>query len=160
MALGQDLYFAKYEGVGGESDDVNHINWIDIKTFEWSVMPTDMSAGSMRDRALVKVEDIVLSFAYEKSAPKLVEASLRGKVFPKLEIEVVGTFGGSRATYLRYELTNVRIAAYSVSGEADSQGRPVVFAANSFEGIKITYSEYDDFGTHLGNVEMEWKIED
>ena len=81
----------------------------------------------------------------------------KGEVIPKLEIEFVALFGGARATYIRYELTNVRITSYSVTGEAD-QGPPTVLVGHNFEKIKVTYTEYDDTGAPKGNVETEWDV--
>ena len=41
---------------------------------------------------------------YEKASPKLQEKCLMGEIIPKLEIELTSTYGGARATYLKFEL--------------------------------------------------------
>lgn len=61
--------------------------------------------------------------------------------------------------YLRYELINVLVSSYEVSGMAE-EGRPIVVVGNNFEQIKVTYTEFDDEGTSQGNVEFEWKVEE
>ena len=159
-AFGQETYFAKYKGVDGESTDENHDRWIDIHTFEWGVMPNKTVSRLQRSGTTPKVEDFVISFSYEKSALQLVEASLKGGVFPSLEFEAVRVYGGARAAYLKYECKNVHVTAYSSSGRADSQGHPIVFVANSFDEAKITYSHYLEDGTFMGHYEMEWKADD
>ena len=35
----------------------------------------------------------------------------------------------------------------------------MVVVGNNFEEIKVTYTEYDEGGNNLGNVEYEWKVE-
>jgi type VI secretion system secreted protein Hcp len=155
--------FAKYDGIDGESKDQNHDAWIDILSVDWAAQaaaPAAGSSGQSRRRGAVVVEDMTITLDYEKAAPKLLEALTRGKVIPKLEIELTATYGGARATYLKYELKNVRVTSYSVNASGnDEAGPPTVVVANNFEEIKVTYTEYDDEGRNKGNVETEYKVE-
>lgn len=160
--------FAKYDGIDGESKDANHESWTDILNIDWGVSrPTVGTSGQSRRRGAAVVEDMTITFEYDKSAPKILEKCLKGEVIPKLEIELTSTYGGARATYLRYELRNVSCTRYSVTGptgdrNSDStagEGPPVVVVSNNFEEIKVTYTEYDDEGKSKGNVETEWKVE-
>ena len=102
---------------------------------------------------------MTLTIEYEKASPGILEAALMGAVIPKLEIELTGTYGGARATYLKYELTNVQVTSYDVSGSAEDDSPPQVTIGNNFEEIKVTYTEYDDStGSTKGNVETTWKV--
>jgi len=151
--------FAKYDGVDGESVDDKHGKWSDVLSMEWGVeSPTGPATGVSRRRGAPIIEDLVLTYLYDKSTPKLVEKLLKGAVIPMLEIELTGTYGGARATYLRYELKNVQVTSYNVNASADG-GLPTVVLANNFEEIKVTYTEYDDDGSKKGNVEYSWKVE-
>ena len=96
---------------------------------------------------------MVLTMEYDKAAPKLLEKSLKSDATPKLEVELTSTYGGARAVYLRYELVNVRVSSYQVNAYDESP--PTVVVANSFEEIKVTYTEYADDGSSQGNVEVE-----
>jgi type VI secretion system secreted protein Hcp len=150
--------FAKYDGIDGESVDANHDKWIDVLSYEWGAHRDTSTAGTTRRRGAAVVEGFVLSFDYEKASPKLEEKLLRGEVIPKLEVELTSTYGGARATYLKYELKNVQITDYEVDGAA-GYGPPSVSFVNSFEEIKVTYTEYDDEGSSQGNVEYSFKVE-
>ena len=106
------------------------------------------------------VEDITLTIEYEKAAPKLLEKLLTGEVIKKLEIESTATYGGARATYLKYELKNVMITSLQTNASGnDAAGPPTVTLGNNFEEIKVTYTEYDDEGKSKGNVETTFKVE-
>ncbi len=155
-----EAWFAKYDGFDGESQDQSHDKWIDVLAIDWGVQATGAGAsGSSRRRGAPAVDDFVISFQYEKSAPKILEACLTGKVIPKLEIELTTAFSDAgQSTYLRYEMKNVTCRAYDVGGTATA-GRPIVVVGNNFEEIKVTYTEYDDTGSSKGNVETEWKVE-
>lgn len=152
--------FAKYDGVDGESVDASHDKWIDVLSLDWGAhKPGGGATGQSRRRGAAIVEDMVLTIEYEKAAPKLQEKCLKGDVVPKLEIELTATYGGSRATYLKYELTNVMVTSYQTNASGnDEAGPPTVVVGNNFEEIKVTYTEYDDAGSSKGNVETEHKV--
>ncbi len=152
--------FAKYDGVDGESLDVNHQGWVDVLAFDWAGT-TAPSTGSSRRRAAPDVEDFNIVLEYEKAAVKLQESFLRGKVYPTLTVELTATYGGARATYLKYELKNVMVTSYQLNASgSEDDGPPVVAVANSFEKIKVTYTEYDPTGRAQGNVVSAYKLED
>lgn len=153
--------FVKYDGIDGESKDTNHDAWIDVLNVDWGIhKPGGGATGQSRRRGAAVVEDLTLTMEYEKSSPKLQEKCLKGEVIPKLELEMTATYGGSRATYLKYELTNVMITSFQTNASGnDEAGPPTVVVGNNFEEIKVTYTEYDDTGSSQGNVETEFKVE-
>ena len=152
--------FAKYEGIDGESKDVNHQNWIDVLSIDWGVhKPGGGATGPTRRRGDTIVEDLNLTIEYEKASPKLLEKCAKGAVIPKLEIELTTTYGGARVTYLKYELENVIVSSYKMSASGnDEAGPPTVVISNNFKEIKVTYSEFDDEGSNQGNTETSFKV--
>lgn len=152
--------FAKYAGIDGESKDENHDKWIDVLSLDWGVQrPERGVSGHARRRGAVVVEDLTLTIEYEKASPKLLEKCAKGEVIPKLEIELTSTYGGARATYLKYELESVMIASYQVKASGnDEAGPPVVEIGNDFKEVKVSYTEFDDTGSSLGNVETEFGV--
>jgi type VI secretion system secreted protein Hcp len=152
-------WFAKYDGVDGESIDGSHDRWINILRYEWGVEKPQGTVGESRRRGSAIVDDLVFEFEYEKAAPKLLEKCFRGEVIPQLDFELTTSVGeGSRVTYLKYEMKNVLCTMYEVGGWADGSP-PTVVIANNFEEIKVTYSEYDDEGAFKGDIETEIKVE-
>lgn len=99
--------FIKFDGIDGESADNDHYGWSDL--------------GSISRLSEEGSQDLVIEVEKEvdKATPKITEAVVKGKVFPKVEIE----FTADDDTFLSYELTNVLITSYQVSG--DSNSRPV-----------------------------------
>lgn len=153
--------FADYDGIDGESTDAHHDKWVDVLSLDWGVhRPGSGSTGQSRRRGAPVVEDMVLTYDYEKASPKLLEKCLKGEVIPKLDIELTATYGGARVTYLKYELKNVMVTSYQINASGnDEAGPPVVAVANNFEEVKVTYTEFDDAGSAKGNVETEYKVE-
>jgi len=151
-------WFAKYEGIDGEAQDTAHPMWIQVESLQWGVEKRQGATGSSRRRGAAIVEDLVITMEYEKASTKLLEKCVKGEVIPKLELELTASYGETAETYLRYEMKNVSCSLYEVSGSAD-EGPPTVTIANNFEEIKVTYTEYNDEGTPMGNVETEFKVE-
>ena len=102
--------------------------------------------------------------SFRTSEPPMAEVSSSemadpGEVIPKLEIEQTANYGGSRATYLKYELKNVQVTAFDVNASGNDESPPTVTIANNFEEYKVTYTEYDSEGNKGGNAETTWKVE-
>ena len=150
--------FAKYEGIDGESLDASHQGWIAIHTLDWGAHRPGTAGVSSRRRGAAILEDFVLAMDYEKAAPKLQEMCLKGKIIPKLEIELTTIIGDARATYLRYELKNVAILSFQTNAEGSDEEAPAVIVANSFEELKVVYTEYDAAGSSSGKVETKYKL--
>lgn len=154
--------FIKFDGIDGECKDNDHKGWSDVLSFSWGLHKAGAGAtGQTRRRGVVTVEDVVLTKEYDKSSPKLAEAICNGKVFPKVEIHDTTTYGdGNRAVFLKYELKNVMVSSFSVSGAGAGDAVPTESLSLNFEEVKQTYIEYDAKGGKKGNVEMGWKVEE
>jgi len=146
--------YIKYDGVDGEAADKDHSGWIDVLSVSQSISRSMDSGLSARSSGAASFSDITVTKELDKSSPKLAEAVAMGKVFPKVEFHLTSTHG----TYYKYELTNVMITSYSMSGDADD--RPTEEVSFNFAEIKTTYTEYDNDGKSKGNVEYSWKIEE
>jgi type VI secretion system secreted protein Hcp len=149
--------FIRFDGVKGESKDIDHEDWCDMVSFSHSAREAEVSAtGPARRRGGVVMDDVVVSKVLDKASPKLAEAVTKGKVFPKVEIHFVT----DRTTYFEYELTNVTVTSYSIGGPSSAVDPLMEEVALRFEKIKVTYSEIDDTGRVVGKVEFSWSASD
>jgi type VI secretion system secreted protein Hcp len=154
-------WFALYAGIeGGSTRDPNHDKWIDVLSIDWgSHKPGGGATGQSRRRGTVIVEDMRLTMEHDIASVALLEKLNLGEVIPKLEIEQTANYGGSRATYLKYELTNVQVTSIDFNAAANDESPPSVTIANNFEEYKVTYTKYDSEGNKAGNAETTWKVE-
>ena len=145
--------FVKYAGIDGESTDASHDKWIDVLSVDFGV--TRAATGG----SAPVVQHMVITMEYDKASPKILEKALNGEVIPKLEIELTATTGGSRATYLKYELVNVLVTSYQTNASGDDlAGLPTVVVGNNFEEIKVTYTEFDSEGNSKGDTETSYRV--
>ena len=178
--------YVKFEGIDGEVESGEHEDWSEIVSFSQPISkPASGATGTTRRRGDVVLEDIVVVKQLDKASPKLAEAICMGKVFPKVEIHLTGPSEGSTClgTFYAYELKNVMITNYEVSGSnplayaliapapdttMPSAGPFIVQAVDApmevlslnFEEIKVTYTECGSSGLAKGNVEYSWKVEE
>ena len=82
-------------------------------------------------------------------------------MFPKVEIHITASYTDSgRVTYYAYELKNVQVTSYNISGSGQSEDVPAEDFSLNFEEIKVTYTECDEKGKSKGNIEYTWKVEE
>ena len=147
--------YLKFDGIDGEAKDSAHEGWSDLLSFEQVIhKPGGSQTGATRQRGSVIMEDIVVVKELDKSSPKLAESVLMGKVFPTVKFQLASSTG----TYFMYELKNVMITSYSISGDTDQV--PMEELALNFNEIKVTYTEMDSKGIKKGNIEYSWKVEE
>ena len=63
-------------------------------------------------------------------------------------------------TYYAYELKNVQVTSYNISGSGQSEDVPSEDFSLNYEEIKVTYTECDEKGGSKGNIEYTWKVEE
>jgi type VI secretion system secreted protein Hcp len=177
--------YIKFDGIDGEAQEAGHESWSQIVSFNQAIHQPGGGTDITRRRGEVVLDDIVVLKQIDKASPKLAEAITKGNVFPTVEIHFTGPSEGSTCvgTFYAYELKNVLITSYSVSGSnplafsliipapditMPSSGPFIVQAVDApmeeialnFEEIKVTYTECDASGSKQGNVEYSFKVEE
>jgi type VI secretion system secreted protein Hcp len=154
--------YIKFDGVEGEAQDKDHKSWSDLLSFNQGLtQPGAGATGPTRRRGDVIVEDIACVKELDKSSPKIAEAVCKGKVFPKVEIHLTASYtDAGRQTYFAFELKNVLVTSYNISGDGQSESVPTETFSLNFEEMKNTYTETDNAGKKKGNVEYSWKVEE
>ncbi len=149
-------YFLKIDGIKGESKAKEHKEWIDIQSFSWGAS-REVSNG--RRLGGIKFEGLSFGTETDTTSPQLLLSHALGNRIPNVQLEI--TAPGGR-TYLKYELRDVIISSYSLSGsESDdtdfgaSFGRLSVTAsspatenakgAEQSQSVDIYYGDQDEF---------------
>ena len=153
--------YIKFDGIDGEATDKDHKGWTDLAAFSQLITKPGQGTGATRRRGDVVLEDLHCTKELDKSSPKIAEAVCKGKVFPKVEIHLTASYTDSgRVTYYAYELKNVQVVSYDISGSGQADDVPMENFSLNFEEIKVTYTENDSAGKKKGNVEYTWKVQE
>jgi type VI secretion system secreted protein Hcp len=151
--------YVKFDGINGESEDRDHLDWIDVLSYSQGQYIPDSSAtraGASRESSVF--EEIILRKELDKASPNLAQAVCLGKVFPKVDIHVTRELSdGARITYYVYELKNVIVSRYHIGCSRDDE-IPAERISLNFEQVKVTYTKFDLNGRSESIMEYSWDI--
>ncbi len=122
--------FLKFDGVDGEATDKNHDKWIDVISVNWgATRSTTTRSGQRLKQPRMAAGTVTITKRVDKASPALMRRNSSGKHMKKVIVD--SNYGGARATYLKYELQNVRITSYTTTGSG----------ANMTETISLSYQK-------------------
>ncbi|MEM6933842.1 MAG: type VI secretion system tube protein Hcp [Pseudomonadota bacterium] len=140
--------------VEGESKDDGHEKWIDILSMSGAVSNNGtfaMGGGGGRGRS--QLADLSVLVNEGKSSPGLFQACCDGTHFKDATLHFTKS-GGAQEVYMKWELTNVLVSSYSISGSGEDV--PTDSVTFNFEKIKYTYLEQDEKGKVSVAAEATW----
>lgn len=137
-AVGQSGVYLRLGDIKGETLSGAYAGWIQLQSFEtdWSRSDVKMT-GSTRRKPEVIVGDIIVTKALDASTPKLMKYAATGGVIPAGAIVIVR----NGKPFVRYDLRNVMVDAYSVAAGALDTIEEV---ALQFDEILMTYLPESD----------------
>lgn len=134
--------YMQYEGVDGSVTAAGHDKWIELNSVQWGVplpapppapAPAGVATGGPGSLRIVKRVD--------KASPLLSKAATSGKVVPAVQVDIPKGSAPGTTPYLRYELKNVMITSYSVSGQGSGDPIPTESISFNFAKMEHKYAE-------------------
>jgi type VI secretion system Hcp family effector len=155
-------WYAKFDGVDGSAAHKDHPKWIVVSNMNMRGNKAGGGGtGQGRIGGKLHLEDISLSVVTDKSLPKLLEAAVKGQVFPKVEVHGTATYGNAgEQVYLALELENVQITNYQLGVIDNGSATDDLGLSLNYEKYKTTFTQYSKDGKSEGKVEHEWKVEE
>lgn len=132
--------FLEIDGIPGESTAPAHTGTIDILSWNWGISQT-ASVGTV---SVIKRID--------KATPLLFQDCTDGTVIPLATVYLTRQDG---QTYLEYDLRSVIVSSISHGGDVNGDGLPDETLELSFDGVKLTYTQYDATGKPVGQTSAE-----
>jgi type VI secretion system secreted protein Hcp len=155
--------YLKIGDIKGESVDADHKDWINIVSISQGMnrhVPEGKS-GHQRQRGSVTCGDVVCTKEMDASSPKLIQAVCDGKVFDTVKVDVcVSTGADKRVPYFQWEMKNVIVSDYSLSGQGGEDGQFFETLSLNYEEIKWTYDKMGKDGKSKGKIDATWKVEE
>lgn len=148
-------WYAKFDGIDGESTDKDHKDWIDILAFNKSI--TVPPSSSTRPGA-PQASDLSLSKYIDKASPQLALYCCTGQHIPEVTLELVSD-NQQRLPYYRIKMKRVFVSSYSVGGDQNQSPLPTEEITLNFEEIEWTYIEYDGQGRVVAEHTTSWDFE-
>ena len=143
--------FLKIDDIKGESTDAAHEGEIEILSYKWGETSGKPHAGG-GGAGKVSIQDMTITMAYEKSSPKLMQATNSGKSFEEviLTVRKAGGAAAAREPFLTITMTDIVISSYQTGGSAADDTVPIDTVALNFAKIDFEYQQQTDSGDPIG----------
>jgi len=157
---GYDM-FLHIEGLPGESTDADHDEWIDVLSYSWGVARPSagtISSGTSRSSEDSLHMDFTITKTIDKTSPKLALYCNKGQHITEAILVICRSEGGGEQI-MEYRMTDLFISSVLVSGTAGEEIRPTEQIGLAYTEIEWIYTERDEMGMALGNIEAYWNVE-
>ena len=133
--------FLKLTGVTGESTDSAHSGQIEIYSFSWGASnPVTIGSGTTGSGAgKVSVSSMSFMKKLDTSSPNLLKNCCIGDHFATGTLALCKA-GGTQETYLEYDMTEVYIESYQVSGSSGGDDTPTESVSVTFAEVTMKYT--------------------
>ena len=138
--MAQADFFLKIDGVEGESDDDTHAKEIQLSSFSFGVANSGSGGwGGGSGASKANVQDLHFTKLLDKSSPNLFQACCTGKHFDTATVTIRKAGGDSPVEYLIYNLSEVFVSSFTVSGH-DGGGIAQESGSLNFSKVEMTYN--------------------
>ncbi len=144
--------FLKIDDIKGESTDAAHEGEIEILSYQWGETNKAKRHAGGGGAGKVSIQDMTFTMAYEKSSPKLMQATNSGKSFEEviLTVRKAGGDTAPREPFLTITMTDIVISSYQTGGSAADDTVPIDTIALNFAKIEFKYQQQTDSGDPIG----------
>ncbi len=152
--------FLQMDGLPGESTDADHVDWIDVLSYEWGVSQPSagvISSGISRSSEFALHTDFTITKTLDKTSPKLTLYCSKGQHISEATLVICLAEGGGQI--MEYRMMDVIVSSVLVSGTAGLEMLPTEQIGLTYSQIEWIYTERDDLGMAMGNVEAYWNLE-
>ncbi|PJJ96066.1 type VI secretion system tube protein Hcp [Lysobacteraceae bacterium NML03-0222] len=150
--------FLQIDTIKGESRDSQHKDWIEIESFNQSVLqPRSATASTSGGSTAARVEmsPIEIVKRIDLATTALNQACANGTTFPKAQIQFLrADKDGNPIVYYTVELLNVLV--HRVNTTVGPDGMPQEEVQLSFGSIKWTYNQQKAEGGVGGKAVAQW----
>ena len=117
--------YLKIDGITGESQDPNHVGWIEVDSYQFdTIRAAAATPETRRAAALAEIHDLkVTKLVDPKSSPKLHEAAATGRHLPRVTLQLTRKAPGAEP-YLVIEMKDVIISSVTTSPHANGANAP------------------------------------
>lgn len=154
-----DIFLKLSNGIKGESQDVTHMDEIDVLAWNWGLTQsgtTHIGAGGGGGK--VNVQDISLTKYVDLASNDLIKRCTNGEHIENGELIVRKSGGAAPVEYFRIKMENIMISSYSTGGSKDGLDRIQESLTLNFRRFEITYTLQEESGAAGAEALVGWDI--
>jgi type VI secretion system secreted protein Hcp len=157
----QDIYVnITGPNLQGESQDKDHANWIEAKSFQHLIVqPKSATASTAGGHTAERCEhsEMILTKDVDVVSPQLAQYCSGGQTFGEVTIDFMRADGdGKRVKYLQIKLKNVIVA--SIGTTVNGEGLPVETFGLKYAAVQWAYTQQKIGGGQGGTSQGAWSL--
>ena len=150
--------FLKIDGIKGESSDAQHREEIEAASFSWGASQQgSTSAGGGAGAGKANLQDLHLVMNVSQASPQLFLACVEGRHIRTAVLTCRRAGGRDRREFLRYTLTDLLVASYQTSGQAE-EGVSVDQVSFAYAQVKVEYWPQKADGSLGAPIAAGWDL--
>jgi len=155
QAMNIDAYI-KFDGIDGESTDVDHKGEIEVLSWNWGLTApaAPMASGAASGKPTAR--ELHLTHMYDKASPLLAKAAAQGKRI-KTAVLTAHSSGNGQKDFFKITLKDVFITSLSISA-GGSAGEMTEELSLAFSEITLGYKPQLPTGALGPEVTMGWNL--
>jgi len=133
--------YMKYAAIKGPITTEGFKDWIELDSFHLGVgrhIATAQRTEAAREASEPTISEVTVTKQMDLASPKMFLEGVASDMKNKVEIKFTTTMKNKVTEYLTYELTNVGLSGYSVSG--GGEGIPTESLSLNFTKIQMKFS--------------------
>ena len=150
--------FLKVDGIKAESGDAQHREEIELASFSWGASQQgSTSTGGGGGAGKATFQDLHAVMSVSQASPQLFLACVEGRHLKTAVLTCRRGGGKDRREFLRITLSDVLVASYQTSGQAD-YSVPVDHVTFKFAQVKVEYWPQKADGSLGAPVTAGWDL--
>jgi len=154
--------FMKLDGLTGDSKNAAFAGYIRIDSMSSEITREipESARGNQRAKGHTVLNNISISRQLDASSTPLQKMVATGAVVPQAIIVFANMYGssGKYQAYLKYTLSNVVLASYSISCDADGEDLPKEEFSLSYTKVTWEYTPFDEKGGSSAAVVHDYDL--
>lgn len=133
--------YMKYQNVKGPITTEGYKDWIELDSVHFGVgrhISSPQRTEQAREASEPTISEVTITKQMDVSSPKMFVEGVASDMRNKVEIKFTTTMKNKVTDFLTYELSNVGLSGYSVSGGPD--GVPVETLSLNFTKIQMKFT--------------------
>ena len=140
-------HYLKIDGIDGESQKTNVINWIELLDWQWSETNSGSFAqGGGGGTGRVSMADFTFSMTMCKASPKLMLACATGEHIKWAELHCREA-GKEQQAYLKYKFHELLISSYSTGGGPGDDNKPTCRVSFNYSKVEWAFAAQKQDGS-------------
>jgi type VI secretion system secreted protein Hcp len=150
--------FLKIGKIKGESNDKDHKDQIEIKSWNWGMTQAGtFHAGRGGGGSKVSVNNLTCNMLIDSSLPSLMTQCCTGEHVPEATLFVRKSSGKAPLDYLTINMKKVIISSVVLQG-TEGPGSKTAQIGLNFAKVEVNYTPQNDDGSGGSPIAMTWDI--